>query len=145
MGWSAIRDVLKANPKDSPYGIRSKDIDLIRAELNKDYDKKQLIDDLCIGYCEGVDNEACKLAKALTALLDYSESEIKQIYDIILYRYIQIDDLNQDNFMKLCCKYIKQLKSYHVYIPCASFKSIAEKKRMDGQYFRNKCRHGSDF
>ena len=133
--WFDIHNVLKVNPKDNPYDIRSDKIKRIAANLTKEYGKTQLIDDLCIGYCDGVDNEACKLSKSLAGLIHYSSSEINRVYDIILHRYIQIEELNQNNFIKLCCEYIKQLKSYHVYISCASFQSIAEEKKMNGKKF----------
>merc|ERR1712233_93437 len=75
------------------------------------------------------------LSKTLQQIMNYSMSEIKQICDILLHEYIQIIELNTNQFIKISSKIIQQLKYQNVYINLQKFISDANNAKLNGDTF----------
>eukprot|EP01084_Bolivina_argentea_P264050 447146_1 len=116
-----ILAVLKHN------NISINESDFINACESYDYQKQQLIDDLCDIMLNGEDENI-----QLTQILS-KEYDRQRIYDTILYKYIKHENLNNENFIKVLRKTVYELKLKT--IDCDQVESIARNAKLSGNTF----------
>eukprot|EP01084_Bolivina_argentea_P028639 53200_1 len=100
---------------------------------NYSYTKEQLINDLCDAVTDHDVNSNNTLTQILLNILGNKPmEELERIYHVILYQYVNKEELNTDNFTKILVETVSELYDY---IDLKEIQTICMKAKINGKIF----------
>ena len=109
--------------------------DILKAEFYGYYNRNTLITDIC----DGLNNEKDDVLPLSQILenkpFEYNKEERKRFYGVVLHKFINVEELNNENFIKILLITVKNKYSHY---NLDEIEIIAKKHKLNGRMFIKK-------